>query len=161
MHSSPYQAVYNDADTIGVNDGKFTFLDGQTVSSYETRTLNKMDLPGINDRFKMPEKATRTRPERDSDTQAILKLYPNVTHQGKRLIVLKAFEELLKNENQEREYDFLRRNFTEEMDAGTFRQTLVEAMRLCPDVNTHYFDKEDALLLALNFKNPPGRLLRR
>ena len=34
-------------------------------------------------------------------------------------------------------------------------------MRLCPDVNTEYFDKEDALLLALNFKNPPGRLLRR
>lgn len=47
------------------------------------------------------------------------------------------------------------------MDASTFRQTLVEAMRLCPDVNTQYFDKEDALLLALNFKNPPGRLLRR
>ena len=34
-------------------------------------------------------------------------------------------------------------------------------MRLCPDVNTCYYDKEDALLLALNFKNPPGRLLRR
>ena len=38
---------------------------------------------------------------------------------------------------------------------------LVEAMRLCPDVNTEYFDKDDCLLLALNFKNPPGRLLRR
>ena len=34
-------------------------------------------------------------------------------------------------------------------------------MRLGSDVNTQYFDKEDALLLALNFKNPPGRLLRR
>ena len=34
-------------------------------------------------------------------------------------------------------------------------------MRLCPDVNTCYYDKEDALLMALNFKNPPGRLLRR
>ena len=47
------------------------------------------------------------------------------------------------------------------MDASTFRQVLVEALRLCPDVNTEYFDKDDALLLALNFKNPPGRLLRR
>ena len=47
------------------------------------------------------------------------------------------------------------------MDPNTFRQVLVEAMRLCTDVNTVYFDKEDALLLALNFKNPPGRLLRR
>ena len=75
--------------------------------------------------------------------------------------MLKAFEELLKKENPEREYEFQRRNYTEEMDATTFRQVLVEAMRLCPDVNTEYFDKDDALLLALNFKNPPGRLLRR
>ena len=67
----------------------------------------------------------------------------------------------MKKENPEREYEFQRRNFTEEMDPTTFRQVLVEAMRLCPDVNTEYFDKEDALLLALNFKNPPGRLLRR
>lgn len=34
-------------------------------------------------------------------------------------------------------------------------------MRLSPDVNTSYFDKEDGLLLAINFKNPPGRLIRR
>lgn len=34
-------------------------------------------------------------------------------------------------------------------------------MRLSPDINTAYFDREDALLLAVNFKNPPGRLLRR
>ncbi len=75
--------------------------------------------------------------------------------------MLQAFEQLLKQENPEREYEFQRRNFTEELDPNTFRQVLVEAMRLCPDVNTQYFDKEDALLLALNFKNPPGRLLRR
>ena len=109
----------------------------------------------------MPAKATRAQAERESDTNAILKLYPNVTHQGKRLIVLKAFEELLKSENPERDYEFKQRNFTEEMDPNTFRQVLVEGMRLCCDVNTHYFDKDDALLLALNFKNPPGRLLRR
>jgi len=34
-------------------------------------------------------------------------------------------------------------------------------MRRNPDVNTAYYDKEDALLVALNFKNPPGRLIRR
>lgn len=41
-----------------------------------------MDLPGINQRFKMPATATRAKAERESDTQAILKLYPSVTHQG-------------------------------------------------------------------------------
>ena len=76
-------------------------------------------------------------------------------------MILKAFEQLLHDNNPEREYSFKKRNFTEEMDAKTFRQVLVNAMKLCPDVNTAYFDKEDALLLALNYKNPPGRLLRR
>ena len=80
-----------------------------------------MDLPGINERFKMPKQATRQKAERESDTQAILKLYPKVTHQGKRLIILKAFEEMLKKENPEREYEFLRRNYIEDMDATTFR----------------------------------------
>jgi len=40
------------------------------------------------------------------------------------------------------------------LDPATFRQVLADAIRLDPDVNTTYFDKEDALLLALNFKNP-------
>jgi len=161
MLKSPYQGLYHESDQIGIHDGKFTFMDGTTTSICENLTLQRMDLPGVNERFKMPAKATRTQAERESDTQAILQLYPNVTHQGKRLVVLKAFEDLLKSENPERDYEFQRRNFTEEMDPNTFRQALVEAMRLCCDVNTQYFDKEDALLLALNYKNPPGRLLRR
>lgn len=28
-------------------------------------------------------------------------------------------------------------------------------------MNTTYYDKEDALILALNYKNPQGRILRR
>lgn len=53
------------------------------------------------------------------------------------------------------------RNYQESFDASTFRQILTQALRSGPDVNTSYYDAEDALLLALNFKNPPGRLLRR
>lgn len=92
MKGSPYQALFHEADTIGIKDSKFTFMDGSTTADYEHRTLLKMDLPGINDRLKMPKTATRAKAERESDTQAILKLYPNVTHQGKRLLVLRAFE---------------------------------------------------------------------
>ena len=161
MHSSPYQALHNQNDKIGIRDSSFTFMNGSSLCSYETMTLRRMDLPGINDRFKMPEKATRVLAERESDTQAILKFCPLQRHLSRRLVILKAFEQLLHENNPEREYAFKKRNFTEEMDAKTFRQVLVNAMKLNPDVNTAYFDKEDALLLALNYKNPPGRLLRR
>jgi hypothetical protein len=77
------------------------------------------------------------------------------------LIVLKHFEDLLQSENPERSFEFKHRNCTEQLDASTFRQVLCNAMRLKADINTCYYDKDDALLLAINFKNPPGRLLRR
>jgi hypothetical protein len=77
------------------------------------------------------------------------------------LITLKYFEDLVRSENPERTYNFLDRNFIEHFDPATFRQVMVDAMRRYPDMNTAYYDKEDALLIALNFKNPPGRLLRR
>ena len=79
----------------------------------------------------------------------------------KRLITLKYFEDLLKEHNPERTYEFLDRNFTEHYDSNTFRQIMVDALRRNPDINTSYYDKEDSLLVALNFKNPPGRLIRR
>ena len=30
-----------------------------------------------------------------------------------------------------------------------------------PDVETQYYEKDDALLISMFFKNPPGRLMRR
>jgi len=35
MSGSPYQALHNESDLIGINDGKFAFLDGKTVADCE------------------------------------------------------------------------------------------------------------------------------
>ena len=109
----------------------------------------------------MPERATRQKAERESDTSAILKYGPLQSSMTKRLIILKHFEDLLQSENPERTYEFKHRNCTEQLDAKTFRQVLCSQLRTNPDINTCYYDKQDALLLAINYKNPPGRLLRR
>ena len=96
------------------------------------------------------------------------------------MCTLKQFQDLLQSANPERQYDFMDRNFIETYDLPTFRQILADALVLDPDVATCHFDKEDkesddrancmnllsqkeapALLMSLNFKNPPGRLLRR
>jgi len=63
-----------------------------------------MELPGVNNRFKMPEKASRTQAERESDTAAILKYCPLDAHMTHRLIMLGHFEELMQSENPERTY---------------------------------------------------------
>ena len=104
--ASPYQSLFNQNDSIGHKDGAYTFMNGFSLGTYEHRTLKKMDLPGINERFKMPEKATRALSERESDTNAILKFCPLDQHLGRRLVTLKAFEDLLQSENPERDYNF-------------------------------------------------------
>lgn len=61
----------------------------------------------------------------------------------------------------EREFFFLDRNYMERFDATTLRQVLAQALKYKPDIVTHYDQREDALLLGVYYKNPPGRLLRR
>ena len=96
-------------------------MNGFSLGTYEHRTLKKMDLPGINERFKMPSQATRALSERESDTNAILKFCPLDQHLARRLVTLKSFEDMLQAENPEREYKFKKRNYTEELSPATFR----------------------------------------
>jgi len=66
-----------------------------------------------------------------------------------------------KDVHPERDFFFLDRNYAERFDATTLRQVLARALRFNPDLVYQYDKNEDALLLGVYFKNPPGRLLRR
>jgi hypothetical protein len=83
--------------------------------------------------------------------------------QTKRSLILKAFENMMKKALKERTFSFLDRNYIEEYkDAHTVRQMISGAMNsLRPEIVTDYYEMDDGLLVALFFKNPPGRLLRR
>jgi hypothetical protein len=74
---------------------------------------------------------------------------------------LKELEKMMKAREPERDWSFMDRNFVETIDATTLRQTISEYCKLGTDVQAEYYGKEDALILAVYFKNPPGRLLRR
>lgn len=76
--------MYNECDELKLINDSFTFMNGRPQGHYETATLNKMQLPGINSRFDMPKKETRVQCERESDTAAILKYCMMPTHQTKR-----------------------------------------------------------------------------
>lgn len=121
LKQSPYQLLLNTNDDIGIRSDSYTFLNGKKQGAYEGSTLKKLEIPGINDRFNMPEKETRQKAERESDTYAIIKYCNMNASTAKRLIILKYFEDLLKSHNPERNYDFLDRNYSERYDAQTFR----------------------------------------
>lgn len=69
----------------------------------------------------------------------------------------------MKRAMKERQFSFLDRNYVEEYhDSNTMRQVLSTALlQSRADIKTEYFGMEDGLLIALYFKNPPGRLLRK
>ncbi len=92
------------------------------------------------------------------------------------MIILKQMQDLMHSNNPERTYNFMDRNFQESHDLQTFQQLLNDMLILEPDVLTCYLEpnqtsvKKDCLnliknkttmIMALNFKNPPGRILRR
>lgn len=67
-------------------------MNGKSQALYENGFLNSLQLPGINDRFKMPKNATRDVAERKSDTGLILRNCTGLpTSQAERMIVLKEF----------------------------------------------------------------------
>lgn len=67
----------------------------------------------------------------------------------------------MKQREPERDFLFLDRCFVEKFEKQALRQQIAAALRLQPELAYAYYPGEDALLLALYFKNPPGRLLRR
>ena len=89
---SPYQAVLNADDDIALRGSQYTFMNGKSQAKYETHALEALELPGINNRFQMPEKATRDLAEREADTSAILLNARGLNlSQARRMCVLKHF----------------------------------------------------------------------
>jgi len=110
--SSPYQQVLNQNDSIHIRSDKYKFMNGKSQAVYEEGFLNALQLPGINDRFKMPNTATRDVAERKADTGLILRNCSSLpTSQAERMIVIKEFQDLLKANNPERDYNFMDRNY--------------------------------------------------
>lgn len=111
-NSSPYQQVLNQNDSIHIRSDKYKFMNGKSQAVYEESFLNALQLPGINERFKMPATAERDVAERKADTGLILRNCNGlVTSQAERMIVLKEFQDLLKANNTERDYNFMDRNY--------------------------------------------------
>jgi len=110
----------------------------------------------------MPALATKKQAVREADQDAIIQYCNLPESQTKRLLILKAFERMMSKKQPEQSFHFLDRNFLDQFkDRDTMRQVLSTSM-IClqPDVVTDYYEQLDGLLVALYFKNPPGRLMR-
>lgn len=69
---------------------------------------------------------------------------------------------MLLEKQPEQTFYFLDRNLVEEFNSpDILRQILGSTMtKMQPDIVTEYYERLDGLLVAMYFKNPPGRLIR-
>lgn len=74
---------------------------------------------------------------------------------------VEKFENMMKSKEKEREWDFGDRIFEERLNSNVLKQRLYRSLLFEPDIQSIYDEDEDALLLSLYFRNPPGRILRK
>ena len=61
----------------------------------------------------------------------------------------------------EREWNFGNRSYLERHNKNTLISTFYKALLFEPNIVTKYNEKDDNLYVAMYFKNPPGRILRK
>ena len=125
--NSPYMIVKDQNDKMLTDQDKnaYHFLNGQAQDQTECNTLSNMLLPGVNNRLGMPEQATLSIAERESNRDQIVRFCKLPASQTDRCLILDAFERMMHKNLPERQFAFLDRNYTEEYkDPKTVRQIL-------------------------------------
>lgn len=115
-------------------------------------------MAGLN-RFELPEAMAENL--RKSKQQQILRVisldFENFRHRRN----LVQFEQMLKNFQPKREWVLEDRLYVEKLSQQSLRQVL-NADRLFAPNFLHFYDHTyDQFLIALVYKNPPGRILRK
>jgi len=137
-----------------------TTLDGSSTQKIERDILTNLILPGTN-RVGMPHHPKKSNAQRKAEINEITTFSTIGSEQIQRALILKEFGELMKEKEQERDWNFYNRNFWKELTKDAVKYELSRAFLLDPNVATQYNEREDGLLVSLYFKNPPGRIMRK
>ena len=111
--NSPYMVVKGENDKIRIEKDAFKFLDGRAQDELERDALNRLPLPGVNKRRSMPEKTTIKQTVHNSDCNQIIKFCSLPPAQTRKMMILKAFENMIQKVLNERTLSFLNRNYFE------------------------------------------------
>ena len=121
--------VKDENDKIPIGKQAMVYPDGKPQGHYEQEALECQLLPGVNQRRGMPEKASLKIAVREQQQSSIIQFCNLAPPMIKRSLILRAFEQMMKKEQPEQNFNFLDRNYQEEYkDRNTMRQILSSAM---------------------------------
>ena len=156
---SPFHKLFDSVDRLSIQNYLLKTLDGSDMSKIEKLVLENLVIPGQN-RENMPEHAELPLSVRKSDVNEMITFSTIGDQQMQRALILKDFETMMTDKESEREWKFFDRYYAKPLSKDALKYELSQSMLLNPEIATQYCAREDALLCALYFKNPPGRIIR-
>lgn len=158
--STPYKDIIDECDDIEKRSHSARLANRDVVSSREQALFAKLLFPGI-DRHLMPEMPEKSEALRKAEKSQVYPFISCSVYEFERRLTLTRFEEMLREVESERTWDFGNRVYMERHNKNTLMQQLYKALLWEPSIVTKYNDKDDSLQVALYYKNPPGRILRK
>lgn len=157
---SVYSAVVDELDQARSENLNARLNSGHFLEDKHLIYTENISVPGIG-RHLMPEYPEKSEELRNAERT---ELYPfaALSHEMvERIILLKGFENMMKSKESERDWEFTNRFYQEYLNESTLRYTIIRALELDPDVATSYWAREDALLVSIYNRTPPGRIFRK
>jgi hypothetical protein len=155
------QLIVDDQDEVAKKLQNSLFPETSKQIRHEAmKIINQLVVPGIR-RHLMPEIPEKSESLRGSERTEIYPFSSLPIPELERALMLFTLENAMKSVQPEREWSFGDRKYEEKLTTPVLVQTLSKALLFDPDVLAHYYARTDSLLLALFFKTPPGRILRR
>ena len=157
---SVYSAVVDELDQARSENLNARLASGHFLEDKHMIYTEAISVPGVG-RHLMPEFPEKSEQLRNAERT---ELYPfaALSHDMlERIILLKGFENMMKHKEAERDWEFTNRFYEENFNESTLRYNIMSALRLEPDLTTSYWARDDALLLAIYNRTPPGRIYRK
>ena len=136
------------------------FLSGESAAALEEEMVRNFLVPGAGRTFMppVPEKSKRLRDAERPDIYPFCSLPIEDVERG---LKLQAMEEMMQSREPELVWDFLEMSFEERLRKDTLIERISGLLLLEPDLIQKYFSRDDSLLLAIYFKTPRSRVVRK
>lgn len=141
-------------------------LKSSMTQCFADSTIRISEVEGhITDLYAMPEVARFYAPSFTKKSAPLrakerTELYPFSSFplwELERILILTKFEEQFRALDASKNWDFGDRCFEERLGPSTLKQTILRAKLFDPEVMAYYYERDDAVLLALYFQTPPTR----
>ncbi|CAG9328564.1 unnamed protein product [Blepharisma stoltei] len=147
--------IYDGNNSAAASSRNKRFPMGDLIQDIENKFIKNLRVPGTK-RYMMPDIPQKSQVLRDAERCEIYPFSSLEYPELERALLITKFEQIMA-EFTGCSFDFSDREYTEKMNELILGQTISKALISEPDIITGYYQRDDSLLLALQYKILDGR----